>query len=99
MATTVPSPPLATDTASVDRSATPQNIDVTVLSYNIFMRIPGVSNGGSGDFKEGRLSEFMTLCEKGQFDIIGLQEMHSNFSSRQRRLINRLARTGGTSIY
>lgn len=65
---------------------------VNVLSYNIFMRPPGVRNNFS-DHKNARLSYF---CQHvlPNYDIVALQEMFAYGSSRQNKLISYAKQTG-----
>ena len=65
-----------------------------LLSYNIFMRLPGIKNKGEGDFKEGRLLKFQELVGKQNFDVLCLQEMHSDLTTRRQRLYNNLNKIG-----
>jgi endonuclease/exonuclease/phosphatase family metal-dependent hydrolase len=60
-------------------------LEVRFLSYNLFIRPPGIRNN-QDDFKAERLEEFIKVIK--DFDIIGLQEMFSTFSSRQQQLID-----------
>jgi endonuclease/exonuclease/phosphatase family metal-dependent hydrolase len=55
------------------------------LSYNLFIRPPGIKNN-SNDYKDERLNEFIKIMDR--FDVIGLQEIFAAFSSRQQTLID-----------
>ncbi|KAL7748795.1 hypothetical protein RI367_005708 [Sorochytrium milnesiophthora] len=59
---------------------------VRVLSYNIFMRPPGVKNNTS-DYKNDRLSHF---CDHhmSRYDLLCLQEMFAYGSGRLQKLIS-----------
>lgn len=66
--------------------------NVRVLSYNIFMRPPGIRNNAS-DHKNARLSTITELILP-QYDIIAFQEMFAYGSSRQSRMIQCAQRKG-----
>jgi serine/threonine protein kinase len=59
-------------------------VGLRVLSFNIFLRPPGVKNNTS-DYKEARMAKFIeTMLDK--YDVIGLQEMFGYGSGRLSRL-------------
>ena len=62
-----------------------------VLTYNIYMRPPGINTHGD-DFKDERLDEFAERID--EYDVICLQEMFGAFSSRRARLIARAHELG-----
>eukprot|EP01103_Thecamoeba_quadrilineata_P000938 TRINITY_DN1082_c0_g2_i1.p1 TRINITY_DN1082_c0_g2~~TRINITY_DN1082_c0_g2_i1.p1 ORF type:complete len:410 (+),score=58.72 TRINITY_DN1082_c0_g2_i1:53-1282(+) len=72
-----------------------ETVKMKFLSYNLFIRPPGIMNN-SNDYKDERLHEF--IKEMSKFDIIGLQEVFSAYSSRQQELINK-AYTQGFYYY
>jgi endonuclease/exonuclease/phosphatase family metal-dependent hydrolase len=59
-------------------------VDVRVLSYNIFVRPPGINANGN-DYKDERLNHFVSLIDR--FDVICLQELFGAFSSRRAHFI------------
>jgi len=64
---------------------------VAILTYNLFIRPPGIKNN-EDDFKEERLDEFIEVMDS--YDVIGLQEMFSSFSSRVNKLIDAAHKKG-----
>lgn len=58
---------------------------IKFLSYNIFLRPPGIHNNAS-DHKNARLNYFGEHI-LGNFDVVCLQEMFSYGSSRQTRMV------------
>jgi len=68
-----------------------QAMKINILSYNIFIRPPFVSNNGN-DFKDERLTEFLKYI--GPFDIICLQEMFAAYSGRRNNLIKQAREAG-----
>ena len=64
---------------------------VSILTYNIFIRPPPVNNYGD-DFKSERLIEFLKLLPN--YDIICLQEMFHSLSNRRKKMI-KLAKKAG----
>lgn len=65
---------------------------VRILSYNLFIRPPGIKNNAS-DFKSDRLNYFRDneLCN---WDIIGFQELFGSFSKRRKRFLEEAAKKG-----
>ncbi|ORY29897.1 hypothetical protein BCR33DRAFT_571763 [Rhizoclosmatium globosum] len=59
--------------------------NVRVLSYNIFLRPPGITNNTS-DYKNARLSHFATAVLPG-YDVVCLQEIYSSGSTRMSKLL------------
>jgi endonuclease/exonuclease/phosphatase family metal-dependent hydrolase len=55
-----------------------------ILTYNIFLRPPGVANH-KNDFKSERLSHFVETMK--DYDIICLQEIFDQLSFRKTKLI------------
>jgi len=72
-------------------SQLPQSMKINILSYNIFIRPPFVSNNGN-DFKDERLAEF--LKHVGPFDVICLQEMFAAYSGRRSNLLKQAKEAG-----
>eukprot|EP01102_Stenamoeba_stenopodia_P000697 TRINITY_DN10647_c0_g1_i1.p1 TRINITY_DN10647_c0_g1~~TRINITY_DN10647_c0_g1_i1.p1 ORF type:complete len:425 (+),score=88.98 TRINITY_DN10647_c0_g1_i1:103-1377(+) len=68
-----------------------EKVELSVLSYNLFIRPPGIKNNAD-DFKSERMEEFIKVM--GNYDIIGLQELFSAFSNRQQQLIDAAKRVG-----
>lgn len=64
---------------------------IKILTYNIFIRPPLIKNN-ENDWKDERLADFIPLLE--DFDIICLQEMFGNFSSRKQELIKYANKSG-----
>jgi endonuclease/exonuclease/phosphatase family metal-dependent hydrolase len=62
------------------------------LSYNIFLRPPGIHNNAS-DHKNARLNYFGEHV-LGNFDVVCLQEMFSYGSSRQTRMVGYAKKVG-----
>ena len=58
--------------------------EIKVLTYNMFLRPPGVKNNAD-DFKNERFQAFLKEIEN--FDIVCLQEIFSLGNIRQRKLI------------
>lgn len=69
----------------------PQTGSVKLLSYNIFMRPPGINNNGD-DFKDERLEQFIEKLPS--YDIVCLQEMFGAYSGRRSDLIERAKECG-----
>lgn len=65
---------------------------VRFLSYNIFMRPPGIKNNSS-DYKNARLDHIGNDVLKN-YDIVCLQEMFSYGSSRQLRMMSYAKKAG-----
>ena len=57
---------------------------IAMLSYNFFMRPPGIRNNAS-DYKNARLTHFGEQIFK-RYDLVGFQEVFSYGSSRQAKL-------------
>ena len=64
---------------------------INILTYNIFLRPPGVKNNAS-DHKDARLKEFIKLLH--EFDIVCLQEMFGFLNKRKHKLIRCAAKAG-----
>lgn len=77
--------------AHLPRLSLDGTLSVNFLSYNLFIRPPGIKNN-QDDFKTERIEEFLTVMN--QYDVVGLQEMFSAFSSRQQQLIDLAAKIG-----
>ncbi|KAI8928394.1 Endonuclease/exonuclease/phosphatase [Entophlyctis helioformis] len=75
-------------------AATSQQADQTVrlLTYNIFMRPPGI-HSGAGDWKTERMHQFAST-QLAHFDVVALQECFAFGSSRRTELV-RLAAAAG----
>jgi len=73
------------------RRKIPDEQEINILSYNIFVRPPMISTYGD-DYKNERLDEFAKVM--GNYNIICLQEIFLPFSSRRKTLIE-LARKFG----
>ncbi len=69
---------------------------VNMLSYNIFLRPPGIKNNQS-DYKDARLALFGENCLKN-FDIVGFQELFAYGTSRQSKMLQ-YARKAGYEYY
>jgi len=69
----------------------PQHGKINILSYNIFIRPPFVSNNGE-DYKDERLKEFLKLSYS--YDIICLQEMFGSYSNRRSDFIEQARKLG-----
>lgn len=65
---------------------------VRMLTYNIFLRPPGIRNNIS-DYKNARQAVFGDYCLKN-YDIVALQEMFSYGSNRQSRMIQYAKKNG-----
>lgn len=70
--------------ASVVAAAHHGSVELKVLTYNVFIRPPGINEHGN-DFKDERLNEFIKLIDS--FDVVCLQELFGAFSSRRDRFI------------
>ena len=57
---------------------------IRVLTYNIFLRPPGIKNNES-DHKDDRLNDFIRIIHN--YDIICLQELFGSLNSRKEKLI------------
>lgn len=69
-----------------------ENLKVRILSYNIFIRPPGIHNK-NGDFKDERLQEFVSgYLDK--YDVVALQEMFQFGSSRVKTLLEAAKKRG-----
>jgi len=67
---------------------------IRFLSFNHFLRAPGLSNPHSkGELKSERLKYFVDNFI-GKFDVVMLQEMYSHNSTRLRQLVQGAARQG-----
>jgi len=64
---------------------------VFILTYNLFIRPPGIKSN-SDDYKDERIEEFIAVMN--QFDIIGIQEIFSRWSWRQNYIIERAYEKG-----
>ena len=62
-----------------------------LLTYNLFLRPPGIKTNKS-DYKDDRLAEFFKIM--GEFDIICLQEVFGTLSSRKNRLLKQAFKKG-----
>ena len=71
--------------------ADPSQISLKLLTYNLFLRPPGIKTNFS-DYKDDRLEDF--LAEMHEFDIICLQEVFGTLSSRKERLIKKAIKNG-----
>lgn len=69
----------------------PHWIPVKLLTYNLFLRPPGIKTNFS-DYKDERLEDFLALIQ--EYDIICLQEVFGTFSSRKERLIKYAIKKG-----
>eukprot|EP00123_Amoebidium_parasiticum_P013958 comp22247_c0_seq1/m.32840 comp22247_c0_seq1/g.32840 ORF comp22247_c0_seq1/g.32840 comp22247_c0_seq1/m.32840 type:complete len:395 (-) comp22247_c0_seq1:27-1211(-) len=65
--------------------------ELRVLSYNLFVRPPGINTHGS-DFKDQRLDLF--ALELSHYDIVCLQELFDFGSYRRSRFVNRAKNLG-----
>ncbi|KAJ3328305.1 hypothetical protein HDU76_010193 [Blyttiomyces sp. JEL0837] len=65
---------------------------VRILSYNIFLRPPGIKNNSS-DYKNARLAYFCNTVLMS-YDIICLQEMFSSWSTRLSKLLSYAKKAG-----
>jgi endonuclease/exonuclease/phosphatase family metal-dependent hydrolase len=73
-------------------------MELHVLTYNIFVRPPGVRSNGCNDWKTERLLDFLTAAHAGRFDVICLQEMFG-FASRRRTVAIERAKLLGFSYH
>ncbi|KAI8829827.1 kinase-like domain-containing protein [Chytriomyces cf. hyalinus JEL632] len=62
-----------------------QHNQVRILSYNIFLRPPGIK-GSTSDFKNARLNHFASNMLPS-YDIVCLQEIYSSGSTRMSKLL------------
>jgi sphingomyelin phosphodiesterase len=67
---------------------------VRLLSYNIFIRPPGVSARGE-DFKDERLARLLGHIIRRDLDIVALQELFRFGSPRRRAFVRAARRLGG----
>jgi len=65
--------------------------NIKILTYNIFLRPPGVKNNAS-DHKDERLKGFIKILK--DFDIICLQEMFGFLNKRKHKLIRCATKAG-----
>lgn len=65
---------------------------LNLLSYNIFLRPPGIKNNVS-DYKDARLNIFGEYCLKN-FDIVAFQELFAYGSSRQSKMLQYAKKVG-----
>ena len=70
----------------ISTKETPLDKKCRILSYNIFMRPPGISSDKLGDLKNERIQVIQDYILP-QYDIICFQEMFSLLSSRRKNLI------------
>ncbi|KAI8610168.1 hypothetical protein BC830DRAFT_1246971 [Chytriomyces sp. MP71] len=78
----------AVDSNSRPASSTipPNHNHVRILSYNIFLRPPGIKSNSS-DFKNARLNHF--ACNiLPSYDVVCLQEIYSSGSTRMTKLLS-----------
>jgi len=64
---------------------------IKLLTYNLFLRPPGIKTNKS-DYKDERLAEFFKIMD--EYDIICLQEVFGTFNSRKYRLIKQAIKKG-----
>jgi len=64
----------------------PPELIARVLSYNIFLRPPGVHEKHSNDYKNERLNLFLEK-ELHKWDIVAFQELFGTFSHRRHKLV------------
>lgn len=62
-----------------------------LLTYNLFIRPPGINNNGN-DFKDERLR--ILSLHLDEFHVLAFQELFGEFSSRRRLFLNRIGREG-----
>ena len=73
----------ATHTAPIDAKFK----SLKLLSYNIFIRPPGITNNGN-DFKSDRINLIASKMKK--YDVICFQEMFASLSTRRQQLLQKL---------
>jgi len=66
--------------------------NLRILTYNFFMRPPGIHDNGS-DYKGERLKSFLNN-ELNNWDIICFQEMFGSYSKRKNTLLNKAKKCG-----
>jgi endonuclease/exonuclease/phosphatase family metal-dependent hydrolase len=81
----------ATSDTILGRTSVQRRREISVLTYNLFLRPPFVKNNAD-DFKNERLQEFLRVLDR--FDVVCLQEVFSLGNLRQRRLIRCAERLG-----
>ena len=64
---------------------------VRILTYNIFLRPPGINNNGN-DWKNERLEDFISILHN--FDIVCLQEIFGQMNNRKEYLLRRATKAG-----
>lgn len=71
--------------------SSPKEISLRLLTYNLFLRPPGIKTNFS-DYKDDRLDDFIAIMK--QFDIICLQEVFGTLSHRKEKLIKKAIKSG-----
>ncbi len=66
---------------------------IRVLTYNIWLRPPGISESCSGDHKDERMEEFLRE-QLPKYDILAFQEFFGSWSNRRRRFLDSAYRQG-----
>ena len=69
------------------------NSNYKILSYNIFMRPPGISSDKVGDLKNERLDHLISEVLP-KYDIVCLQEIFTKLNSRRSKLIEAATELG-----
>ena len=64
---------------------------IKCLTYNIFLRPPGINNNGN-DWKNERLDDFISIFHN--YDIICLQEIFGQFNNRKEYLMRTASKAG-----
>lgn len=64
---------------------------VRILTYNIFLRPPGINNNGN-DWKNERLEDFISILHN--YDVICLQEIFGQMNNRKEYLLRRATKAG-----
>jgi endonuclease/exonuclease/phosphatase family metal-dependent hydrolase len=69
----------------------PRKNNFRILTYNIFLRPPGVNNNGN-DWKNERLDDFISIIHN--YDIICLQELFGQWNNRKEYFLRKASQQG-----
>jgi endonuclease/exonuclease/phosphatase family metal-dependent hydrolase len=83
----------AAHSSSSSKSSKSSGNALKVLTYNLFIRPPGINARGN-DYKDERLAEFIKVIDS--YDVICLQELFGAFSSRQHKFLDAAKERGFT---
>jgi len=70
-----------------------EEVVIKALTYNIFIRPPGVRSHGS-DFKDARLKHFLHF-EMDKWDIVALQELFGSYTNRKEKFMKKSEKLWG----